>query len=77
MELSKLKSKLQLGHELRLKWIPNGNEKLSGEVKGEVIYVYEEDKQEALDTLRHEFWIAISKVLEPYNEVANKLLTSY
>lgn len=74
-ELSKLKSKLQLGHELKLKWIPNGNEKLSGEVKGDVIYVYDEDEKKALETLRHEFLdYAISKIIEPYKEVTNKLI---
>ena len=74
-ELSKLKSKLLLGHELKLKWIPNNNEKLSGEVKDDVIYVYDENEKEALETLRHEFLdFAISKIIEPYKEVTNKLI---
>lgn len=35
-ELERLKRKLQMGYELKVIWIPNGGEKLSGEVKGKL-----------------------------------------
>jgi hypothetical protein len=74
-ELERLKRKLQMGYELRVIWIPNGSEKLSGEVKGETIFIYEESEREAVEALRHEFLdYAISKVIEPYRQIANKLI---
>jgi hypothetical protein len=74
-ELERLKRKLQMGYELKVIWIPNGSEKLSGEVKGETIFIYEESEREAVEALRHEFLdYAISKVIEPYRNVTNKLI---
>ena len=74
-ELEKLKRELCMGYELKVRWIPNCNEKFSGEVKGDVIYVYDVDEKEALETLRHEFLdYAISRVIEPYRQVTNKLI---
>lgn len=76
MELEKLKRTLKLGYELRVKWGPNGNSNLSGEVRGEIIYIYDEEEELALETLKHEFIdYAISKVIEPYKEVTNKLIS--
>jgi hypothetical protein len=73
--LEGLKQTLNLGHELTLKWVPNGEKKLSGEVLKDCIYIYEETEKEALDTLKHEFLdYAISSVIEPYKEVTNKLI---
>jgi hypothetical protein len=74
-ELERLKRKLGLGYELKVVWLPNNNSNLSGEVRGETIYIYDGDEGEALETLRHEFLdYAISKVIEPYKEIANKLI---
>jgi len=74
-ELKRLKKRLKLGYELKVVWSPNNNGNLSGEVKGDVIYVYEEGEKEALKTLRHEFLdYAISKLIEPYKNVTNKLI---
>lgn len=74
-ELELLKKKLDLGHELKVIWDPKAIGKLSGEVKANVIFVYERSKQKALETLRHEFLdYAISKVIEPYKDVANKII---
>lgn len=73
--LEGLKQTMNLGYELRVKWVPNGDGKLSGEVKGNFIYVYEETEKEALSTLRHEFLdYAISSVVDPYKQVTNKLI---
>ena len=74
-ELERLKGKLGMGHELRVVWSPDNDSNLSGEVRGETIYIYEEELDKALETLRHEFLdYAISKVIEPYRQVCNKLI---
>ena len=74
-ELERLKRKLFLGYELKVVWIPDGSEKLSGEVKGDTIFIYERNEGDAFETLRHEFLdYVVSKVIEPYKEVTNKLI---
>lgn len=74
-ELERLKRLLKMGYELKVVWLPNGNPNLSGEVKGETIYVYEEELEKALETLRHEFLdYEISQIIEPYKQVANSLI---
>jgi len=73
--LEDLKQTLNLGYELTVKWVPNGDDKLSGEVKGNCIYIYEETAKEALSTLKHEFLdYVISSVIEPYKQVTNRLI---
>ena len=74
-ELERLKRRLQIGCELKVIWIPNDDSNLSGEVKGDKIFIYEQDKEKALETLRHEFLgYAISQIIEPYRQVTNKLI---
>jgi hypothetical protein len=73
--LERLKQTLNTGYELRVRSIPNGDDKLSGEVKRDCIHIYEENEDEALKTLIHEFLdYAISKAIEPYKQVTNKLI---
>ena len=75
-ELERLKRNLKMGYELKVWWVPNSNSNLSGEVRGDSIYIYEEDEDTAVATLKHEFIdYAISKVIEPYREVTNKLIS--
>lgn len=75
-ELEWLKRTLRLGDELKVLWTPNSNSRLSGEIKGDFIYIYDEDEELALETLKHEFIdFALSKVVEPYKEVTNKLIS--
>ena len=74
-ELERLKQKLGAGHELTVKWLPGKKLEISGEVKGECIYVYVEKEQKALETVKHEFLdYLISKTIEPYQKIANKLI---
>jgi len=74
-ELERLKKRLKVGYELKVVWSPNNIGNLAGEVKGETIYIYDESEKEALKTLRHEFLdYAISKLIEPYKNVTNKLI---
>jgi hypothetical protein len=73
-ELERLKHLLGLGHHLMVKWTPKDG-KLSGEVNGNCIYIYEGEEKPALETLRHEFLdYAISQAIEPYKEVTNRLI---
>lgn len=74
-ELDRLRGILKQGYELRVRWVPGGSHRISGEVKGSCIYIYDEDREVALETLKHEFVdYAISKVVEPYKEVTNRLI---
>ena len=54
-ELERLKRKLKAGYELTLKWLPNENCIVSGEVRGTCIHIYELDEEKARETLKHEF----------------------
>lgn len=75
-ELELLKNAFKMGYELDVKWIPKGSEKLSGEVKADLIFIYDEDEEEAIRTLKHEFLdYAISQAIMPYKEVTNKLIS--
>ena len=74
-ELGRLQQKLGLGYELSVAWLPDSHNKLSGEVKGDQICVYEEDGEKALQALKHEFLdYIISRTIEPYERIANKLI---
>lgn len=53
-ELEKLKKLLNYGDQLRVKWVPDENSKVLGEVKGDTILIYVEEK-DAVRSLRHEF----------------------
>jgi hypothetical protein len=81
-ELSRLKGALGLGHELRVEWLPGhakhfSGRQLSGEVLDGTIYIYEEEEEKALATLRHEFLdYAVCQVIEPYKSIANKLIST-
>jgi hypothetical protein len=66
---------LNLGHELTLKWLPGEKDGICGEVKENVILIYEDNETKAIETLKHEFLdYVISKVAEPYQRIANRLI---
>jgi 6-phosphogluconate dehydrogenase (decarboxylating) len=74
-ELKKLKTLLEFGEELRVVWSPKVDSVLSGEVHGNLIYIYEADLFKALKTLRHEFVdYCVSGAIQPYKEIANLLI---
>ena len=74
-ELDRLRRLSMLGSELRVAWEPNSKGPLSGEVRNNVIHVYESDESRAVDVLRHEFLdYAISSTIEPYKVVINELI---
>lgn len=74
-ELERLKGRSGVGHDLRVVWSPNSGSKLSGEVKGDLVYIYEGDVDRAVKVLRHEFIdYLVSQAIEPYRSVTNKLI---
>jgi len=59
--------------------LPNGDCKKSGEVLDRTIYIYEEEKAKALDTLRHEFieYVLTYELVAPYKKLVNKLISLF
>jgi len=55
-ELESLKKVTGMGSYLRLLWTPLEDSDRHGEVKGDVILVYDKDEEVAVRTLRHEFF---------------------
>lgn len=80
-ELENLKRTTGLGSGLSLIWDPDSLNPLSGEVKGNTVYIYDMIEGMAMDTLHHEFLdYCVSEAIQPYREVANilmKLLNEY
>lgn len=77
-ELAHLKSKFQMGQELKLLWMPSDGSK-SGEVIGTTIRIYEADPTKALETLRHEFieYLLTRDLVAPYKHLINKLISLF
>jgi len=75
-ELEGLEAKLGLGLELKVVWAPDPSNHLSGEVKNGVVYVYEEDLEEAVRTLKHELidYVLTSKLIQPLVSLVNLLI---
>ena len=74
-ELDRLKHLSGLGFDLKIVWEPSPEKALSGEVKGDIIHIYEMVEGKAVEVLRHEFLdFCISQAIEPYRMVTNKLI---
>jgi hypothetical protein len=74
-ELKALKRKAGITDDLEVIWAPDADRKLSGEVKGKKIYIYEEDEEKAVNTLIHEFIdLLVSRALEPYISLVNVMI---
>lgn len=83
-ELERLKRTLNLGHELKVKWLPGhvkhfDSRRLIGEVLGETIFVYAESEAEALRTVKHEFieHVLANSFTEPYRRMINTLIEAF
>lgn len=69
----RLKTGLDLG--LEVLWVPDKSNKKSEEIKGNVIFVYKEDFERAVKTLKHEFLeYLLNKYSSLHKRVINKLL---
>ncbi len=74
-ELRRLEKILGMNDGLKITWIPDGNNKLSGEVKKKTIFIYETDLDSVLETLRHEIIdYLICQAIQPYKDIANRLI---
>ena len=74
-ELEVLKGKLSLSDKLRVVWVPDQSNNLSGEIKGLTVFIYEPTTDQASLTLVHELVdYCVSQAIEPYKEVANILI---
>jgi len=73
-EFQRLKKLLDIAEELKLVWIPNGSDKLCGEVKGKTVFIYDHSYESALETLKHEIIdYLVCKAIEPYKDLLNQL----
>jgi hypothetical protein len=79
-----LKSLLNLGYELKVKWLPghikySGDKPLSGEVIGRTIFIYDKDEPDALSTLKHEFleYVLTNELVKPYKMMINRLISQF
>jgi hypothetical protein len=72
-ELQRLKVETGLGDELSVKWIPNPDSDRHGEVKGTMIYIYDDCEERAVVTLKHEFidYHISKEVIEPLVKYIN------
>ena len=74
-ELRRLEGILGINDRLRVEWVPDGRRKLSGEVRGKTIFVYDRESESALETLRHELVdYLVCQAIQPYKEIANRLI---
>lgn len=72
-ELKRLVQLTGLGHHLELIWRPDEDSDRHGEVKGNIILIYDTVEEEALRTLRHEFLdhLISNEIIKPLVEQIN------
>ena len=75
-ELARLKRTVPFEETLTVCWTPQKHSKVSGEVVGNTIYIYDEDPQEAKNTLKHEYLdcLLTRKMIEPLIAIVNTLI---
>jgi len=65
--LEVLKVNTGMGYELSVRWVPDPGSDRHGEVKGNVVYIYDGSEERALLTLKHEFidYCVSREIVEP------------
>ena len=72
-ELKKLTHLLDLGYELKVRWVPGGSSDREGEVVKDTIIVYSEEPEKAIDTLWHEVLdYLLCSAIKPYEKLVNR-----
>ena len=60
---------------MKMVWTPDAANPLSGEVKGDTIFIFDRDVHAAISTLRHEIVdYLVCKTIEPYKQGLNVLI---
>jgi hypothetical protein len=74
--LVKLKTLIPCDEVTEVRWKPQVQSHLSGEVAEGIIYVYDEGLRDALETLRHEYidCILTKKIVNPLTAIVNLLI---
>jgi hypothetical protein len=72
-KLERMKRVTGFSQDLKVVWAPSSDPKEHGEVKGNVILIYDEEKKTALETLKHEFlhYSIHKEVVEPLIKYIN------
>lgn len=75
-QLEVFKVKLGLGDNLEVLWKHDLSKSVSGEVKNKTIYIYESDREKAVETLLHEVldYCWTSKIIVPLVSLLNLLI---
>jgi len=75
-ELQRILTKLGLNLDLRVVWTPDPPNSLSGEVRGNTIYIYEVEEEKAIQALRHEVvdHLVTSRIVKPLVDLINLLI---
>lgn len=75
-ELDKLKTITGIKKEFKIIWIPRQDSSIEGKVEDDAIIIYSTSIEQALETLRHEFFdLIISNAIKPYMNLVNALLS--
>lgn len=72
-QLVKLKTLIPCDDVTEVRWKPQVESRLSGEVVDGIVYVYDEGLRDALETLRHEYLdcILTRKIINPLTAIVN------
>jgi len=75
-QLAKLERLVPHEEALTVRWTPRSQSKVSGEVVDNTIYVYDENPQEAIATLKHEYLdcLLTRKMIEPLIAIVNTFI---
>ena len=66
---------LNIEEDLKVVWSPSSSGRLSGEVRGKVIFIYEPDPGKAIEAVEHEVLdYLIAQPIEPLKKMLNKLI---
>ena len=76
--MRRLQSLTDLNSSLKVEWVPNGNRDVHGEVRSDIIYVYDEGVEEVVRTLKHEFvdYCITREIVTPFVDLINTLIKS-
>lgn len=76
-KLHELTKNFRVRH-LELVWLPDARRRFSGEVRNGILYIYEEDEEKAMETLKHELidHVLTSNLITPLVGLVNLLIKS-